>query len=110
MSKVKARIVKFKYRTGYQRLTSRESGTCGLKAGHVVLHPGQNIGRHTTAEREEIIIVLKGKGEVLIDNSGAVKIQGSSALYIPPHTGHDIKNIGRERLDYIFVTARSCLF
>ncbi|MBU3911668.1 MAG: cupin domain-containing protein [Candidatus Omnitrophica bacterium] len=101
----KARVLKLEYNDKYQRLISKESGSHGLKMGHVVLKPGESVGSHTTAEREEAIVVLKGDGEAQVGNDSAVKIRKNSVLYIPPWTDHDIKNTGTDILEYIFITS-----
>lgn len=103
MSKTKP--VKLESKEKYQRLLSRDSGTCGIKAGHVILAPNENIGIHSTGEREELVIVLKGIGEARIGDNETVNIKEKEVLYIPPRTEHDIKNTGPGSLDYIFVTA-----
>ena len=102
-----ARLIKLGTRRGYQRLLGEESGTFGIKSGHVILGPGENVGEHTTAEREELIIVLKGKGEARVDKGSVLKIDDSLVLYIPPEASHDIKNIGSGILEYIFITSRA---
>ena len=99
------RLVKLESKEKYQRLFSKESGTFGVKSGHVILKPEENIGAHSTNEREEVIVVLKGEGEVEAGNDSAVTIEANSVLYIPPHTKHDIKNTGKGVLEYVFITS-----
>jgi len=101
----KIKLIKLDSSEKYQRLLSKELGTSGIKSGHVVLMPGENIGEHTTDEREEVIIVLKGNGEAIIDKDNILKIENGIVLYIPPKTLHDIKNTGSDKLEYIFVTS-----
>lgn len=100
----KVKLVKLENSERYQRLLNKDLGTSGVKAGHVLLKPSENIGEHSTNDREEVIIFLKGNGEVVIEND-ILKIESNSVLYIPPQTKHDIKNIGRDDLDYIYVTS-----
>jgi len=101
----KVKLIKLDSAEKYQRLLSKELGTSGIKSGHVVLMPGENIGEHTTDEREEVIIVLKGNGEAIIGKDNILKIENDIVLYIPPKTLHDIKNTGSDKLEYIFVTS-----
>lgn len=101
----KARLIKLGSKEKYQRLLKKELGTFGIASGHVMLKPGENIGGHTTGGREEIIIVLKGRGEARVDKDIILEIDDSLILYIPPETNHDIKNTGSEILRYIFITA-----
>ena len=71
----------------------------------MILKPGENVGEHTTNDREEVIIVLKGHGKAIIDKDEIFNIESNIVLYIPPKTFHDIKNIGLKPLEYIFVTS-----
>lgn len=105
-SPLKAKLIKLKSKEKYQRLLDKDSGTCGIKSGHVILKPGENIGEHTTGEREEVIIVLKGIGEIVVDKK-KFKLDRSAVLYIPPQTNHDIKNTGSRILEYIFIISKS---
>jgi mannose-6-phosphate isomerase-like protein (cupin superfamily) len=89
----------------YQRLLSYESGTFGVKSGHVILNSGEKIGLHSTREREEVIIVLKGEGEAAVGQEKILKIEKNSVLYIPPETEHDINNTGIGILEYVYVTS-----
>ncbi len=101
----KVRLVKLDSKERYQRLFSKDSGTCGMKSGHVILQPGEYVGEHTTGEREEAIVILKGKGEARINKKDIFDIEKDVVLYIAPETVHDIKNTGFEILEYIFITS-----
>lgn len=101
------KVIKLDTGGKYQRLFSRESGTHGIKSGHVILKQDEEVGEHSTNGLEEVLIILKGKGEVLADKKNKVKIEENSAVYIPPDTIHNVKNTGREILEYIFVTAET---
>jgi len=106
-SSCKAKVIKLESTERYQRLLDKDSGSLGIKAGHVILKPGENVGEHTTAEREELVIILKGSGEAAIDRQDILKIANNAILYIPPETTHDIKNTGSNNLEYIFLTSRA---
>ena len=101
------KLVKLTSKSRYQRLLNRDSETYGIKAGHVILKPGENIGRHTTGEYEEVIVVLKGSGELKLDGRDVSKIGSNTILYIPPQTFHDVRNIGIRKLEYIFITSKA---
>lgn len=100
----KARLIKLESGERYQRLFSRESETSGIKAGHVILKPGESIGEHSTLEREEVLIVLRGSGEAVIDKDVILSIKPDTVAYIPSRTNHDIKNTGQDIMEYIFIT------
>ena len=101
-----AKLIKLESKEKYQRLISKELGRYGIKAGHIVLKPGGTIGEHSTDEKEEIIVVTKGKGEAIIGGESILDIDKNFVLYIPPDTYHDIKNTGSESLEYIFITSK----
>lgn len=100
-----SRLIKLGTKDKYQRLLNEDSGTCGIKSGHVILKPGENIGKHATEDREEVVVVLKGRGEVKIGDQGTLKIRRNTVLYVPPQTIHDIKNTSSEILEYVFITS-----
>ena len=101
----KPKLIKLGSTERYQRLLDKDSGSIGIKCGHVILKPGENVGEHTTAEREELVIILKGSGEATIDRQDILKIENNTVLYVPPETMHDIKNTGSSILEYIFITS-----
>jgi len=100
---MKPRLIILDSAEKYQRLFSRDLGTSGMKSGHVRLQPGENIGEHSTGEREEVLVILKGKGEAVIGKGEIFNIEKDTILYIPSQTGHDIKNTGLEILEYVFI-------
>jgi len=100
-----AKLVKLYTKEKYQRLFNKESGTYGMKSGHVILRPGESVGEHTTGEREEILVILAGKGQALIEKKDIFDIDKGIVLYVAPKTLHDIKNTGEEPLEYIFITS-----
>ena len=101
----RVKLIKLESSEKYQRLFSKDSGTCGMKSGHVVLQPGEGVGEHTTGEREEAIVILKGKGQAIISKKDIFNIEEEVVLYIAPEIVHDIKNTGLEILEYIFITS-----
>ena len=99
-------LVTLKDTEKFQRLLSGFPETMGLKSGHLILKPGENIGEHVTENKEEVIIVLKGKAMVICGVDDEPIVAGErSVVYVPPETKHDVKNIGENILEYIYVTA-----
>ncbi|PIW68400.1 MAG: hypothetical protein COW10_02765 [Candidatus Omnitrophica bacterium CG12_big_fil_rev_8_21_14_0_65_42_8] len=103
----KPKIVKLKSGSKYQRLFSRDSGTRGIKSGHVALKEGEEIGEHSTNDLEEALVILKGKGLLLINSEEEFDFEDNSVLYIPPDTIHNVKNTGSGVLEYIFITSNA---
>ncbi|MFH1594498.1 MAG: cupin domain-containing protein [Candidatus Omnitrophota bacterium] len=89
----------------YQRLLGGIPDTLGMKSGHVTLKPGESVGVHTTGEKEEAIIVLKGKGEIYCSGIGPVIAQENTLVYIPPDTEHNVKNVSSGILRYVYVVS-----
>ena len=102
---LKAKILKLEPSSKYQRLFDKDSGTFGIKAGHVMLKQGEEIGEHSTNDREEALIILKGKGQLEINKRENLDFKDNAVLYIPPDTIHNVKNIGKGILEYIFITS-----
>ena len=101
----KPKIVRLESGSRYQRLFSRDSGTCGIKAGHVILKKGEEIGKHSTNDLEEALVILKGSGRLVIGRGEGLDFENGTVLYVPPATIHNVKNTGSGILEYIFITA-----
>ncbi len=94
--------INFKNDTKYQHLFGGNSDTVKMKSGLVILKPGKNVGEHITENKEEAIIVLSGRAEI-INNGSTIEAQKNSIVYIPPETSHNVKNIGKSLLRYVYV-------
>ena len=88
-----------------KHLFGRDPKTAGLRSGQVMLDPGESVGEHNTDKKEEIIIVFEGKAEITSDRGPSMVIDKESVSYIPPNTMHNVKNIGKETLRYIYVVS-----
>lgn len=102
---LKVKIVRLESSAKYQRLFNKDSGTMGMKSGHVTLEKGEEIGEHSTNDLEEALVILKGSGQLVINNEGAIDFEADAVLYVPPGTIHNVKNTGKGILEYIFITA-----
>lgn len=79
--------------------------SAGMRSGFVRLKPGQSVGRHSTGQNEESLVILRGQGEVLFEGHSKRTFAAPTVLYIPPATQHNVTNIGREILEYVYVVA-----
>jgi len=79
--------------------------TAGMRSGFVRLKPGQSVGAHSTGRNEESLVILRGEGTALLDGYPARSFAAPHFLYIPPGTRHNVKNSGREVLEYVYVVA-----
>lgn len=96
-------VIELNNKAEFQRLLDGKPGTCGMRSGRVYLQPGESCGRHSTNDREEMLIFLSGKGLALIgEEEDSFEIGGGKVAYIPPQTIHNIKNTETEPLVYIY--------
>ncbi len=79
--------------------------TRGMRSGRVRLEPGKEIGVHSTGNHEEIVLFLEGAGTVTRIGNSPVHVEAGQAVYVPPHTEHNVTNDGDVALKYAFVVA-----
>lgn len=98
-------FIKLEGRDKYQRLLSGLPQTAGMRAGYVTLKPGESVGRHDTGPREEAIIILSGRARICFSETAALVSDADTLIYIPPETMHDVHNIGKRLLRYVYVVS-----
>jgi mannose-6-phosphate isomerase-like protein (cupin superfamily) len=81
--------------------------TVTMRSGSIVLHPSQNVGRHTTGSNEEALVVFSGSGEMRLADGTVLTLKPYVVLYCPPETEHDVYNTGSEPLRYVYLVARA---
>jgi mannose-6-phosphate isomerase-like protein (cupin superfamily) len=79
--------------------------TAGMRSGFVRLKPGATVGWHTTGKHEEVLVILHGQGEALIDGQAKHAFVAPAFAYIPPATRHNVLNTGKDALEYVYVVA-----
>jgi quercetin dioxygenase-like cupin family protein len=99
----KVELIDLEKNSKYQRLLAGIPQTSGMKAGQVVLQPGESVGSHSTDSNEEIIIILEGSIEAVIEGKAGLCAAKGQVVYIPPGTLHDMKNAGDSPARYIYV-------
>lgn len=90
----------------YQRVFSGPPQTATMHSGLVVLSPSKSVGKHSTENYEEAVIVLSGSGEMRITGGDTLRLKLNSVAYCPPHTEHDVVNTGLQPLRYLYLVAR----
>jgi quercetin dioxygenase-like cupin family protein/predicted enzyme related to lactoylglutathione lyase len=90
---------------GYQELLSGPPATVAMKSGLVVLAPGKSVGKHSTEDHEEIVIVLEGTGQMVLSDGTKLDIGPNATAYSPPGTEHDVINTGSGDLRYVYVVS-----
>jgi len=64
----------------------------GLTTGEVIVYPGQGHAPHVHPAEEEVIYVISGEGEQMVDNGEPFPIREGDAVYIPANTLHSTYN------------------
>ena len=101
----KALIIDLDENPENQRLLAGEPQTCGMRSGKVYLAPGKSCGRHSTKDREELLVFLAGSGELIIGENDSYQVGQGKVAYIAPQTAHDVSNNGDEPLVYVYCVA-----
>ena len=89
----------------YQRLLKCGEDTEVMHSGFVTLQPGETVGKHSTENREEVLIVLEGNGEFISEGNEKLELKKGCLTYCPPHTEHNVHNTGDNPLKYVFVVS-----
>lgn len=103
--KSKPLSIKLKSKDKYLRLLGGPPQTKGMRSGLVILKPGKEIGEHSTADKEEVLIILESRAKVSLEKHPTLVAQAGSLVYIPPNTSHNVTNIGRKLLKYVYIVA-----
>ncbi|NUM79938.1 cupin domain-containing protein [bacterium] len=76
-----------------------------IKSGLVMLNSGEEVGTHSTENREEILVVLEGSGRLIIQDHDPLEISGGHIAYVPPHSIHNVVNDNSRLLRYIYIVS-----
>ena len=66
----------------------------GLTLGEVVLLPGKGHDRHNHPDAEEVLYVLSGEGEQMVDDAPPFAVFAGSTIYVPTGVFHSTRNTG----------------
>jgi oxalate decarboxylase/phosphoglucose isomerase-like protein (cupin superfamily) len=72
---------------------------------HVVLLPGKGHERHNHPDSDEILYILSGRGEQMVDDSQTFPVGPGQAVFIPEGAFHSTVNTGWEPLVLLAVYA-----
>ncbi len=105
-----ARVVRVADVEGWEfpagRRTRVFAGVAGLPARNFVMgqsqvYPGGGIPRHAH-ENEEVYLILKGRAQMTVGDT-TFEVAEGMAVYLPPHTPHELRNLGGEDVVLLFV-------
>jgi oxalate decarboxylase/phosphoglucose isomerase-like protein (cupin superfamily) len=68
----------------------------GITFGEVVLQSGRGHDRHNHPESEEILYVLSGEGEQMLDDHEPFAVKPGDTIYVPTGVFHSTRNTGWE--------------
>lgn len=107
MEELKPFTVRLESNKDRKHLLGDSPKTAAFRSGQVLLNPGEAIGEHSTKNKEELIIIFEGTAEVSFDKLPSCTAGKNSITYIPPHTTHNVKNIGKQSLKYIYIVCHT---
>jgi mannose-6-phosphate isomerase-like protein (cupin superfamily) len=91
----------------YQEILDGPPSSLGMYSGLVSLMPGDTVGHHNTEIYEEMLVILSGQGEMILEKGNALPLKYGVVAYCPPHTEHDVKNTGTAPLKYIYIASKT---
>jgi oxalate decarboxylase/phosphoglucose isomerase-like protein (cupin superfamily) len=72
---------------------------------HVVLLPGEGHERHNHSDSDEILYILSGRGEQMVDDADTFPVGPGQAVFIPKAAFHSTVNTGWEPLVLLAIYA-----
>lgn len=85
--------------------TPEAAGGETMTFGTVVLRPGKAHERHNHPDADEILFILSGEGEQMIDDEDPVPVRPGASIYIPKGVYHSTRNTSWEPLRFVVVYA-----
>jgi len=79
-------------------VTPERTAGAGLTFGEVVLLPGLGHARHNHPLSEEVLYVLSGEGEQMLDDEAPFPIAAGDTIYVPTAVFHATRNTGWQPL------------
>ena len=72
---------------------------------HVVLLPGQGHERHNHPDADEILYILSGEGEQMVDDAQTFPVRAGQAVWIPKGAFHSTTNTSWEPMVLLAIYA-----
>jgi len=85
--------------------TPDTAGGDTMTFGMVVLEPGKGHARHNHEDADEILFIISGEGEQMLDDQAPVPIRPGASIYVPRGVFHSTMNTGWEPLRFVVVYA-----
>jgi len=100
----KAVVLRNPGKDSVQLLSVENSPESKVTITSVTMAPGAISDRHSHPISEQIWIVQKGTGTLLLDNDSIQEIHAGDVVRTPPKITHGVKNTGSENFEYISIT------
>jgi oxalate decarboxylase/phosphoglucose isomerase-like protein (cupin superfamily) len=81
------------------------AGGLTMTFGMVVLQPGKGHARHNHPDADEILFIISGRGDQMLDDQPPVPIRAGAMIYIPRGVFHATLNTSWEPLRFAVVYA-----
>lgn len=85
-------------------LFAPEFGSCNVTVTWVRGEPGSQQEVHSHRDSEQIYVIVRGRGTMIVEDEER-EVEAGSAVLIAPNTRHAIRNTGAEPLEYVAATA-----
>lgn len=72
---------------------------------HVILLPGKGHERHNHPDADEILYILAGEGDQMVDDGEPFAVRGGQTLYVPRGAFHSTLNTGYEPMVILAIYA-----
>ena len=85
-------------------LAQGQFGVQNLNVTWVEGEPGSEQAVHSHEGREQVYVIVQGKGAMRVGDE-VEEVTAGSLIFVPPGTDHSIKNVGEEKLIYVSSTS-----
>jgi mannose-6-phosphate isomerase-like protein (cupin superfamily) len=84
-------------------LFAPQLGSTNLAITWVRGEPGSQQGLHAHEDSEQVYVIVRGRGLMIVDNEER-EVEAGQAILIPAGAEHAIRNTGSEPLEYVSAT------
>lgn len=88
----------------YLLLTKGQFGSSNLSITWVEGEPGSEQLMHAHPENEQVYVIVQGRALMKVGDEEQ-QVAAGTLIFVPPRTGHAIRNTGDEPLVYVSATA-----
>ena len=85
-------------------LAGGQFGAENLAVTWVEGEPGSEQAVHSHEGREQVYVIVQGRGSMRVDEE-VEEVGPGTAILVPPGASHSIRNIGEEKLIYVSATS-----